>query len=133
MSEAAKQWPTETVPVLSLKRHPRNYREHRPEQVAHIVASIRQHGFYRNVVIANDNTILAGHGVVAACKEMGLDAVPVVRLDIAPDSPLALKLLTGDNEISRGADTDDRVLAEILRDVMDGDPMNLIGTGYDDK
>lgn len=127
-----KQNPFQTVRenVANLKPHPRNYQEHPDEQLEHIIKSIETHGFYRNIVVAQDNTILAGHGVVAAVKKMGRERVPVIRLPLAPDDPKALKVLTSDNEINNLAEVDDRALTEMLKDIMelDGD---LIGTGFD--
>jgi ParB-like nuclease family protein len=123
---------TEMVPVAELKAHPRNYKTHPIEQITHLMKSIRDHGFYRNVVIAKDGTILAGHGVVQAVKQMGLFAperVPCVRLNLAPEDPLALKILVTDNEVGKLAETNDRVLTEILRDVLS--VTDILGTGYD--
>jgi hypothetical protein len=123
---------TELAELADLHPHEQNYRSHPEDQRGHITQSIREHGFYRNVVVANDGTILAGHGVVEAAREAGLSTIPVVRLAIAPDDPKALKILTGDNEIARLAMIDDRVLANLLRDIREGDDAGLLGTGYDD-
>jgi len=123
----------EDVAISELHAHPKNYRKHPEEQLAHIEASIRQHGFYRNVVVARDGTILAGHGVVLAAKKAGLTHVSVVRLDVDPDSPAALKLLTGDNEISRLGEIDDRALTDLLAEIKGSDPIGLLGTGFDDS
>jgi hypothetical protein len=54
--------------VSALKFHPRNYRRHPQDQLRHISASIRENGFYRNVVVARDGTVLAGQGVVQASR-----------------------------------------------------------------
>src|SRR5262249_41458887 len=122
--------PIELIAIRELHPHPRNYRTHPPDQLEHIQQSIREHGLYRNVVIARENTILAGHGVVKACQEMQIEQIPVIRLPIDPDSPQALKLLTGDNEIGHLAEVDDRMFIEILKEVRDlGE---LRGTGYDE-
>lgn len=118
------------VAVAELRPHPRNYRAHPEDQLAHIVASIRAHGFYRNVVAARDLTILAGHGVVAAARSMGMSTVPVVRLELDADDPRALRLLAGDNEIGRGAEVDDRVLTDMLRELASSEG-GLLGTGFD--
>lgn len=116
--------------LSKLKDHPRNYKTHPPDQLAHIEAMLRQFGVYKNVVAARDWTILAGHGVAKAARNVGMTTVPVVRLDIAPDSPLALKILAGDNEIGSLAARDDRGLTEMLRQVKDAE--GLLGTGFDD-
>ena len=98
----------ETVKIDSLHPHPRNYQKHPDDQIAHIAASIKQHGIYRAIVTAKDGTILAGHGVVLACAKLGMADIPIVRLSINPDDPAALKVMVADNEISNGADVDDR-------------------------
>ena len=115
--------------ISDLKPHPRNYRKHPEDQLAHIIASIKAHGYYRNVVVAKDGTILAGHGVVEASKKMGLKTVPVIRLSIGPNTPAALKVLTSDNEISNLAEVDDRVLTGLLKELSNVD--DLVGTGFD--
>ena len=124
----------ELVPIDDLRPHPRNYRAHPEDQLAHIVASIREHGFYRNVVATRDGTVLAGHGVVAASRQLGLPSVPTIRLDVEPDDPRALRVLTGDNAIAALANDDDQVLAELLRELHDADGIEgLLGTGFDDR
>jgi hypothetical protein len=120
----------ESIPLADLTPHPRNYRRHPPDQLAHLAESLRTHGFYRPIVVASDLTILAGHGIALAAVEAGYVDAPVIRLPIAPDSPSALKLVAGDNEAGRLAEVDDRALADLLKDVMDAE--SLLGTGYDD-
>jgi hypothetical protein len=124
---------TEIVPLASLKPHPRNYRTHPEDQLRHIGESLKQHGFYRNIVVARDGTILAGHGVAAAARLIGIEQVPIFRLDRDPNEPLALKVLTGDNELGRFAETDDRALTELLKEVAEIDVSGLLGTGFDEK
>lgn len=121
----------ENVAVCDLKPHPRNYNSHPDDEIAHIVKSIKDNGVYRNVVIARDNTILAGHGVIQAMKQMGMDTAPVRRLDIDSDDPRALKVLAGDNEIGHLSMKDDRMLTELLKEISEFDD-GLLGTGYDD-
>lgn len=132
MPDVAPDLPVETVPLSSLSPHPRNYRDHPDDQLDQIEASIRSSGFYRNIVITRDGTILAGHGVALTAERMGLEEVPVVRLDIDPDSPTAMRVLISDNEIGKGADSDDRMLTELLRDLAN-DADGLPGTGYTDE
>lgn len=121
----------ELVPLGGLKPHPRNYRDHPEVQLAHIRASIEEHGFYRNVVTARDGTVLAGHGVVEVCRALGVEEVPAVRLPIDPDSPQAIKVLTGDNSIGGLAYDDAQELSNILQELMDAG--DLLGTGYDEE
>lgn len=124
---------TEMAALEELKPHPRNYRHHPEEQIRHIAASIRQHGFYRNIVVTRCGTILAGHGVVLASRSLGLTTVPVIRVDVGPEDPRALKILTSDNELGRFAEDDDRLLTELLKEIREEDPEQLLGTGYDES
>lgn len=117
--------------LADLKPHPRNYQHHPEDQLEQIIASIKQNGFYRNIVVAQDNTILAGHGVVQAATKMGRKRVPVIRLPLDPDDPRALKVLTSDNEINNLAEIDDRMLTEMLKEIMQED--NLAGTGFNEQ
>jgi len=113
----------EEVPIDEVRPNPENYREHPDDQIEHLIASQEQFGVYRNVVLAKDGTILAGHGVVEAA----------VRLDIDPDSVEARKLMVVDNEVSRLAFSDDRALSELLREIMHNDEKSLLGTGFDEN
>jgi hypothetical protein len=125
--QIGKTHAVELANVDDLKPHPQNYREHPDDQVDHVVESIRANGFYRNVVVAKDNTILAGHGVVKAARKAGITKVPVVRLNVRPDDPNALKVLVGDNEIARLAETNDRQLAEMLEAIKAGPGLKSTG------
>jgi ParB-like chromosome segregation protein Spo0J len=122
----------ENILVSELKPHPRNYREHPEDQINHLVESIRANGLYRNVVIARDNVVLAGHGILKAVKILGFETIPVYRIDIESDSVQALKIITGDNEIGHLAEIDDRLFTELLKEINDLDVTGLLGTGYDE-
>jgi hypothetical protein len=120
----------ELTALADLKPHPRNYRRHPDYQQTHLQQSLREHGLYRNVVVAQDGTILAGHGVVEAAAAQGLTEVPVVRLPLAPDDPKALKLLVADNELARLAESDQELLASLLQSI-DSGLDDLLGSGFD--
>jgi len=124
--------PVEPVPLADLRPHPGNYRTHPPEQIAHLAASLSAHGVYRNVVAARDGTLLAGHGVVEAARSLGIDAIPVRRLDLDPSDPRALAILAGDNTVARLAADDDAALAALLDGIRAEDRARLLGTGYEE-
>ena len=107
------------VDPRDLQPHPRNYRQHTPEQLAHIVRSIDDLGIYRPVVLARGGVILAGHGLVQAALQLEVRRVPVTTLDLDPDDPRALKVLAADNEIANLAYDDDRKLTDMLREIKD--------------
>lgn len=127
--------PTETVAIADLKPHPRNYRAHPADQLEHLVQSLREHGLYRNIVVSRDGTILAGHGVVEAATELGWEEIAVIRLDVDPEDDQAIRVLTGDNELGRLAEVDDRLFSELLKELndSDGEIDGLLGTGFDEQ
>jgi DNA modification methylase len=57
-----------------------NSRVHEASQVAQIAASIEEFGFTVPVLADEENVLVAGHGRVLAALELGLPAVPVIRL-----------------------------------------------------
>lgn len=133
MESQPERFESQLMPLEKLKPHPRNYRKHPPDQLAHLQHSLRRVGFYKNVVCAKDLTILAGHGITEAARAIGMTEAPVVVLDIGPNDPIALKLVASDNETQKLAETDDRALTELLKEVRQLDPDGLLGSGFDDK
>ncbi len=133
MAKRAKKitFNVEIVKVSDLKPHPKNYREHTQEQLDHIVQSIRDNGFYKNIVISRDMYILAGHGVWMAVQIIGYKEVPVRKLNINHNHPRARQILTGDNEIAKLAEVNDRELTDLLKGIRDEG--NLLGTGFDEQ
>jgi len=119
----------ETVAIDSLRPHPRNYRAHPQVQIEHLEASLREYGWARNVVVASDGVILAGHGIVEAARRRGETTVPVHRLALKSTDPKAEKFMVLENEVSRLADDDDAQLAALLKGL--ADEGELLGTGYD--
>src|SRR5690606_41277442 len=56
----------------------RNARTHSDAQVAEIAGSIRAFGFTNPVLIAEDGTLIAGHGRVLAARKLGMETVPTI-------------------------------------------------------
>ena len=66
----------------ALRAYAGNAKEHPQEQVEQIAESIRQFGFNDPIAVwGKDNTVVEGHGRLAAAKLIGLAEVPVIRLD----------------------------------------------------
>lgn len=124
--------PSELIPYADLKPHPKNPKYHGPEQIMHLIASIKEHGVYKNIVCARDGTILAGHGVWLALGRLNAPACRVVRLDIDPYAPAAIKLMAADNEIGQLAEVNNQLLIEALKVAHEGTPGGLLGTGYNE-
>ncbi len=119
-----------TVPIDSIKPHPRNYRRHPSAQVDAIRQSLDAFGQYRDVVVSSDGVILAGHGVWLARKAQGAKTIGEVRMDFPHTDPRAEKLMVADNELTKGADDDEAQLAALLADIQRTE--GLDGTGWDD-
>lgn len=126
------QFEVETVALDSLQPHPRNYRAHPEEQVEAIAASLKQFGQYRPIVVSSDGYILAGEGVWRGRQKAGCADIDAVRMPFAHDDPRAEKLLVADNELSRLAEDDDKVLAALLADI-ERTETGLAGTGWNDS
>lgn len=138
MDYVANDYKTEFVSVDALRPHPQNYLDHPDDQLAHIEASIRKNGFYKNIIVARDVadgetrlTILCGHGTVKASRMAGMTVVPALVYDINPFGQQAMSILVGDNEIARLAMVNDRRLTDTLKAAHDANPENLKGMGYD--
>ena len=123
----------ELLPLVDLRPHPRNDGTHPPDELAHLKASITMHGVYRNVVVAQDGTILAGHGVVTAAQALGRTHIAGQRMPYGPDDPRALQLLIGDNHMARLRQQNDAMLAALLLDLRQQDAALLLGTGFDQE
>jgi ParB-like chromosome segregation protein Spo0J len=64
---SAGKWPADKVerwPIERLVPYAKNARTHSPAPVDQIAASIREWGWTNPVLVAEDGTIIAGHGRV---------------------------------------------------------------------
>src|SRR5271167_457115 len=103
-------------PVEELKLDPANPRRHSKKQIRQIANSIRTFGFIVPVLIDRDGTVLAGHGRLLACRELGITEVPTASLDhLTPAQARAFMI--ADNRLTEIATWDDQLLAEQLRDL----------------
>lgn len=94
----------------------RNAREHSPEQVTQIVRSITEFGFTNPVLLDENGVLIAGHGRLAAARQLGmteLPAIAVAGLDEAQKQALRL----ADNKLALNASWDDALLRTELMDL----------------
>lgn len=76
----------EYLPIDSLTPYKRNAKEHPREQIEQIKRSIADNDMNDPVGIwGPDNIIVEGHGRVIACRELGRETVPCIRLDHLSD------------------------------------------------
>ena len=97
----------EKISIDKLIPYANNARTHSDEQVAQIAASIREFGFNNPVLIAEDDTIIAGHGRVMAARKLNLSEVPCIRLNhLTPTQRKAYILADNKLALSAGWDVD---------------------------
>lgn len=107
----------EYCPVNDLKPYSRNARIHTKHQVRQIASSISFIGFANPVLVTGANTIVAGHGRVAAAKLLGMDRVPVIRLEGLSDDQIRAYVIA-DNLLAETAGWDKSILAIELQHLL---------------
>jgi hypothetical protein len=101
-------------PTEELKLNPANTRAHSKKQIRQIAQSIKAFGFNVPVLIDAELNVIAGHGRLLACRELGENEVPTIsrgHLSEAQASAFAI----ADNRLTEIARWDDRLLSEQLR------------------
>jgi len=96
----------EHVAIEALRPWARNARTDSKKQIRQIADSIRAFGFTNPVLIDGANTILAGHGRVAAAKLLDLRELPCVRLE-AMTSDQKRAYVIADNKLALNAGWDE--------------------------
>lgn len=133
------------IPITSLFAHEKNYRQHPPEQITMLKASLERWGQVRSLVVTPNNdgtyTIVAGHGVVLAAQELVnahtsyYERFGKLRADIIPQSWNRLQIegyIAADNQLSLHATDDDQLLAQLLQEQSDAG-FDLASLGTDEE
>jgi len=113
--------PTSTLevisrPTASLIPYAGNARQHGPKQIAKLATSIRRFGLNQPILLAEDLTIIAGHGRVLAAKSLGLEVVPTITLKhLSPTERRAY--LIADNRLAELSTWSIEALAAELQDL----------------
>ncbi|WP_370576500.1 ParB/Srx family N-terminal domain-containing protein [Paracoccus sp. MC1854] len=114
-------------PLDSLVPYARNARTHSEAQVAEIAGSIREFGFTNPVLIADDGTLIAGHGRVLAARLLGMETVPAIALTGLSETQRRA-LVLADNRIALNAGWDESLLALELSDLKEaGLDLGILG------
>ena len=106
--------------IESLKPYARNARTHSKKQLKQIAASIERFGFVNPVLIADDDSIIAGHGRIEAAKLLGHKSVPTLALSHLSDTERRAYILA-DNKLALNAGWDNELLAIELQGLLDDD------------
>ena len=117
--------------VETLKPDPANPRLHSKKQTRQIASSIATFGFNVPILIDREDNVIAGHGRLLACRELGWSEVPTLCLDHLTAAQ-ARAFMIADNRLTEIAIWDDRLLAEQLRDLsLSGLDFDLEVTGFE--
>lgn len=116
----------ERVSVDAVESHPRNPNVGNLDV---IVESMRSNGFYGALIVQRStNYILAGNHRWRAARQLEMETVPVIYVDI--DDEAALRILLADNRTSELSHRDPTALLALL-DEMSGTEQGLYGVGFD--
>jgi hypothetical protein len=117
--------------IVDLEPDPRNPRAHSPRQVRQIARSIEAFGFNVPVLIDGKRKVIAGHGRIMACKELGWTEVPTISLEHLSEAQ-ASAFMIADNRLTENSVWDDRLLAEQLKELSVQDlDFSLETTGFE--
>lgn len=116
--------------IDTLIPYARNSRTHSDVQVAQVAASIKEFGFLNPVIIAEDNTILAGHARVLAARKLGLSKVPCIKAESLTEAQKRAYIIA-DNKLSLNAGWDEDLLAVEISDLK-GEAFDISLLGFDD-
>jgi DNA modification methylase len=122
----------EHLKLNELIPYAQNARTHSSDQVAQIAASMTEFGFTNPILIAEDNTIIAGHGRLMAAKLLNLATVPTIRLNHL-DETQRRALVIADNKIAENAGWDEGLLRQELHVLDDLDfDIDILGFNEDE-
>jgi DNA modification methylase len=134
MSTRQDRWAhrIEYLSPMALLANPQNARTHSRAQRRKIERSIRRFGFINPPIIDESRNIIAGHGRVQAALELGLDRVPVIKIEGMSEAEKRAYALA-DNKIAEEAGWDRALLASELGELaalLPAIDMDLDDTGF---
>lgn len=87
----------EYIPTEELKTYENNAKIHTAEQIEQIKKSIQEFGFNDPIAVWKNNEIIEGHGRLIAALELGIEKLPVIRLDELTDEQRRAYMLVHNN------------------------------------
>lgn len=116
----------EYIPIEDLTPYSNNAKIHTEEQIQQIMQSIEDFGMNDPIAIWKDNIIIEGHGRLLACQSLGIDEVPIIRLDdLTDDERKAYTLIH--NKLTMNTDFD----IDILNDELEHIEIDMSQFGFD--
>jgi DNA modification methylase len=121
----------EYLPISSLKLDPQNPRLHDRKQIRQLAKSIETFGFNVPVLVDAQSRVVAGHGRVLACKDVGIAQIPVIRLEHLSENQ-ARAFMIADNKLTENAVWDSRLLGDQFRILSEAEiDFSLEVTGFE--
>ena len=127
MSKEKELLKVEYVPIESIETYANNAKVHTPEQIEQIKNSIEKFKMNDPIGIWHD-TIVEGHGRYMACKELGYEEIPIIRLDHLTDKQRKAYIIAH-NKITLNTHFDNEILGEELKTILDDFDMTDFGFG----
>ncbi len=111
----------------SLVEHDGNARIHDAAQIAKLASSIREFGFTNPILTDGKLGVLAGHGRLAAARQLGMEKVPTLSLGHLTAKQRRAYVLA-DNRLALDASWDEGLLSAVLGELQEeGYDVGLIG------
>jgi DNA modification methylase len=122
----------EYVSIADLRPASRNARTHSAAQIQQIARSIEQFGWTNPILVAEDRSIIAGHGRLEAAKLRGLADVPTITL-AGLSAAQRRALVIADNQLALNAGWDEETLRLELGELgAEGFDVSLVGFSDDE-
>jgi DNA modification methylase len=123
--ELIKKKVSELIPYIN------NSRTHSEEQITQLVSSIKEFGFTNPILLAPDNSIIAGHGRLQAVKRLGHEEVPCIVVEGLTKTQIKA-LIIADNQLALNAGWDlEKLSVEI--EGLEADKFDLNILGFEDE
>ncbi|MEO7862006.1 MAG: DNA methyltransferase [Nitrospirales bacterium] len=102
--------------IVELTLDPKNPRLHSRQQIRQLARSMQTFGFCVPVLIDRHRRVLAGHGRILACQQLGWDEVPTISLPHLTETQTRAFMIA-DNRLTENSSWDERLLGEQLKDL----------------
>lgn len=108
----------EYISIDELKPYKHNAKIHTDEQIKQIAKSIKEFGFNDPIAVDEENIIIEGHGRLFAAKELGMDKLPIIRLEGLTDQQKKAYILAH-NQLTLNTGFDLDILKDELNRITD--------------
>ena len=106
----------EYLPIAAVRRNPRNPRSHPRSQIQLLAKCMGEFGFNVPVLVDRHLQLIAGHARLEAAESVGLEAIPVIRLEELSETQARAYMLA-DNRLGELSGWDEPALALHLKEL----------------